>query len=125
MDVSTLLAYLKKEEFTSNGTFTAKVSGLYVILGCGGGGGGSSGTTGGSGAQMGIQVVWLDEGDTASVTIGAGGNGGTGGGNGSNGSDSVFGSLHFKPGIGGRSSDPSVNEASDVDYLYIPGHGGR
>lgn len=72
----------KKQSFLISGTFTAPVSGLYFINGCGGGAGGgvwaSGPYSGGGGSGCFMVPVFLSKGDSVSVVIGAGGAGATG-----------------------------------------------
>ena len=80
-------AFNKRDVITTSGTYTAPVTGWYKITVKGGGGGGSkgihNGTTGTSGAGGGeggttIAFEYMTAGDTATVTIGAGGTGANG-----------------------------------------------
>ena len=91
-------AFNKRDVITTSGTYPAPVTGWYKITvkGGGGGGGGSSRSGsinrgGGGGAESGTTIAYeyINAGDTASVTIGAGGTGGAAGTlTGNNGGDS-------------------------------------
>lgn len=62
--------------FLSSGTFTAPISGYYRVrvLGAGGSGGiDLARTTGGGGGGFAMGLVWLNQGQTVSVTVGKGG----------------------------------------------------
>lgn len=91
------------EEFTADGTYTAKLGvtmGLLIGWGGGGGGGGGkeamgtdrpvSGGGGGGGAVRTLQLVALVPGDTYTVTIGQGGAGGSSETMGADGTDTTF-----------------------------------
>lgn len=77
-----------KETFTSSGSFTAPVTGIYKITLQGGGGGGAGAAQGGSGRYSGggggagAQIAFYEKliaGTAYAYTVGAGGSGGTGG----------------------------------------------
>jgi len=123
---------LFKQQFFSSTTWTAPIGVRFIIVtGCGGGGGGGGGAavsgsanldyyaTGGGGGQPAptmTQVVEVAPGVTYTITIGAGGSGGgfvsvpnyndgggkTAGNAGLDGAASVFGSVVFPGGRGGR-----------------------
>jgi len=73
--------------FTSNGTFTATQSKMYLFMLQGGGGGGgawshsgtnlSSSAPGGGGGRYSVIPIYMTSGQTATVAIGAAGTGGT------------------------------------------------
>lgn len=79
-------AFNTRDVITTSGTYTAPVTGWYKITVKGGGGGGGSGifydsteyTAGGGGGEGGttIKYIYMTEGDSANVVIGAGGAGG-------------------------------------------------
>jgi hypothetical protein len=99
---------IRKQEFTSNGSWTcpAGVDTVFVF-GCGGGGGGgqwvsgnATGPQGGGGSGLQSYVVSVTSGNSYSITIGSGG-----AANGGNGGSSIFGSslAVFLGGKGGYS----------------------
>lgn len=99
LDREQIPAFNHRDVITTSGTYTAPVDGWYKITVKGGGGGGAGGgldaagnkESGAGGGEGGTTIAYesLSAGDTATVTIGAGGTGGaSGGGVGSNGGDS-------------------------------------
>ena len=91
-------AFNKRDIITTSGTYTAPVSGWYRITVKGGGGGGGGGFSsgggyvgGGGGGEGGTttEYQYMTTGDTATVTIGAGGTAGSGNTNGANGGNSI------------------------------------
>lgn len=112
---------LKPQTVTSNGMYTAPVTGNYWVAVVGGGGGGGGGCrnswnssqvfygAGGSRGTLGSKTVFLNAGDQVSISLGAGGSGGTNnttvvsnnsrGSNGGAGATSSFGS--YQSGSGG------------------------
>lgn len=132
---------LRKDYFTSNGSWVcpAGVTNILVI-GCGAGGGGGGGNANGAGgggaAIQGTVYVAVVPGTSYSITIGVGGTGSTGASSGSDGSDTIFGSnlaiftgasgageaLTQNPGVSVRDTEyPSV---SAYQHLSQPGMGG-
>ena len=97
-NVPLVAGYNQKQTFTSSGTFTAPITGLYRITLQGGGGGGALGGTsytgggGGGGAHLEFYEK-LTAGTTYSFTIGAGGAGGVGGAQGDAGSSGGTSSI--------------------------------
>ena len=72
--------YKSKTEITVSGNYTARYSGVHIIICVGGGGGGSAGNghgTGGSGGGSGAtyEIVQLTKDEIVAITIGAGGAG--------------------------------------------------
>ena len=72
--------YKSKTEITVSGNYTARYSGVHIIICVGGGGGGSTGNgygTGGSGGGSGAtyEIVQLTKDEIVAITIGAGGAG--------------------------------------------------
>lgn len=98
-NLHTIGAYNKKVTYTSSGTFSAPVTGVYRITLVGGGGGGGGGgfpggdvdrgIGGGGGGQGGIGVFYetLTAGTSYSYVIGAGGTAGAAGATGANGAN--------------------------------------
>ena len=88
----------KRDIITTSGTYTAPVTGWYKITVKGGGGGGGGGNylgsdlcaPGGGGGEGGTTITYerMTAGDTAIVTVGAGGTGGANNGSGADGGDS-------------------------------------
>lgn len=91
----------KIKPFLINGTFIAPISGVYYISGCGGGAGAgywaSNSYSGGAGAACEMVPVYLNKGDSVTVTIGAGGVGTTAGQTTAGGTTS-FGNYIILPG---------------------------
>jgi hypothetical protein len=112
-------AFNKRVKITTSGTFTAPVSGWYkfTIKGAGGGGSGSGYSSGvnwggAAGGEGGTTFAYekMTAGDTATITVGAGGTGGAAGGS--------SGNLGT-PGNKGGDSSVIVNSVS-----YTAGGGG-
>ena len=63
------------QKFTASGTFTAKVTGVHFINGCGAGASGAISTaqSGGAGSGSKMFPIFLTKGQSVTVTIGAGG----------------------------------------------------
>jgi len=104
------------QTITASGSWTAPFTGLAIFDGCGGGGGGggtdtsdSGGGGGGAGAEFGPFPLYVTQGQTYTITIGAGGAGGAGSAGGQNGSsggdtavtDGTNTLLTWKGGAGG------------------------
>lgn len=100
------LGGLRKDYFTSNGTWTAPSGVTQVILmgSGGGGGGGGDWAHGGGGAQQAVAFVTVTPNAGYTVTIGAGGSGGASGATGGDGANTTFGSLFTAAGAGGGGS---------------------
>ena len=136
--------YNKKETFTTSGSFTAPVTGVYKItLQGGGGGGGSAGKSndvtrgGGGGGQGGVGYFYekLTAGESYSYTIGTGGVGGTagatpsvgvGGGNGGSSSITINNNIYIaEGGYGGpaMATDGAIAQGGSPGWLTINGVG--
>jgi hypothetical protein len=132
---------VKKQVFTSSGTYTPSTGMLYAIIECvgpGGGGGSNTGTTsnatisagGGGGAYSRVTVTAAAVGASKTVTIGTGGAGGTAAGAGSNGSGATsVGSLCTAPaGSGAAGGANGVNGGAGgvagTGDFSVPGAGG-
>lgn len=133
---------LRKDYFTSNGSWVcpAGVTNILVI-GCGAGGGGGGGNAdgaGGGGAAIQSTVyVGVTPGNSYSITIGVGGAGGAGSSAGNDGSDTIFGSnlavftgasgaaeaLTQNPGVSVRDTE-YPNNISAYSHFSQPGMGG-
>lgn len=122
------------QTFTGNGTFNVPEHVEFVFVeGAGGGGGGGGGQYvaagngiggGGGGGSGGFRVIPVTPGGSVSVTIGAGGAGGAGGTpgtpdgvDGSDGTDSVFGSVNFPGGKGGRKGGQANGQPGAGTYF--------
>jgi hypothetical protein len=105
--------------FVGSGTFTATRTGWHVVdvWGAGGGGSGGSGGSGGAGGWS-RKRIWLNAGDTVTVTVGSGGAGASGGASAGNGGASSFGAhcsatggtgAGAAEGFGGSGSGGDIN----------------
>lgn len=119
--VPLVAGYNQKQTFTSSGSFTAPITGLYKITLQGGGGGGASssgssstsmGARGGGGGGEGARLEFYEQltaGESYSYTIGAGGFGGQAG----------SANLGY---MGGNGGDSSITINGTV---YVAGGGGK
>jgi hypothetical protein len=109
--VNSTLPQIKSQVFTSNGTFTAPVTGTYKVTVTGGGGSGGNGSNpnppyelynaGGGAAGTAIKWIYLTKDTAVPVTIGAGGTFPVSAGAGNNGQSSSFGAYCSATGGGG------------------------
>lgn len=117
----------KHQAFTSSGTFTAPVDGVYFLNGVAGGASGRVGADsadragGGSGESVSMMPVYLSAGTAVSITIAAGGTG-----DGGNGGNTIIGSYLTLYG-GGVSGAPNLNyygggtiNADNLSYGSLP-----
>ena len=134
-------AFNHRDEITTSGTYTAPVSGWYKITVKGGGGGGRggmyitgvgvfSGSGGGEGGAT-VGFEYMTAGQTATVTIGAGGTGGaSSGGDGGNGGASTVivngntytggGGIAGRNGAAGSGGDGTITGASGGAEIICP-----
>lgn len=132
VDLTQLLQAIRKigghnvQVFTTSGTFTAPHDGWYWIETYGAGGGAALYSTkaigeGGGPGGYGGKWVWLTEGQTVPVTVGAAGtNGTTGSANGTAGGTSSFGSHVSATGGGGATyagaaGAPGAGSGGDIN----------
>lgn len=127
------------QKFTTGGTFTAKVTGVHFINGCGGGASGGAASAsnalgGGAGAGCKMFPVFLTKGQSVTVTIGAGGVW-VSGTSGANGGYTSFGSYLILPGgayYGGLNSasssattDATIGDARPIGFLIAGANSGQ
>lgn len=127
------LVSVKKQKFTTSGTYTPSTGMLYCIIECLGGGAAGGGVAlsstfgsaggGGSGSYSKLVATAATIGSSQSVSIGAGGTAGTAGNNpGGNGGDTSVGTLCIgKGGTGGGGS--AANARSGGGFGGVAGTG--